>query len=249
MEEYIGLDVSMKETAVSIRRAGERIWRGKCASDPSIVAELIRKRAPSVKRVVFETGPLSVWFYHSLRIEGLPAICIDARHAKAALDMATNKTDANDADGLAQLAEVGFFREVRVKGFDSMLTRTLVAARTRLVRITTELSNQIRGVMKTFGLLVPAGKGSTFEKNVRSLLADQDRLASIVLPMLEAWRGIRVRAPNSDANWCGTRARVGLAASSCRFLASVRSPQPPLPQPLRSLTTSGSPDPLARGSA
>jgi transposase len=136
--------------------------------------------------------PLSVWFYHSLRTEGLPAICIDARHAKAALDMAANKTDANDADGLAQLAEVGFFREVRVKGFNSMLTRTLVAARTRLVRITTELSNQIRGVMKTFGLLVPAGKGSTFEKNVRSLLADQDGLASIVLPMLEPWRGIRI---------------------------------------------------------
>ena len=194
MEEYIGLDVSMKETSVSIRRAGERIWRGKCASDPRTIAELIRKRAPAVKRVVFETGPLSIWFYHSLRTEGLPAICIDARHAKAALDMATNKTDANDADGLAQLAEVGFFREVRVKGFDSMLTRTLVAARTRLVRITTELSNQIRGVMKTFGLLVPAGKGSTFEKNVRSLLADQDGLASVVLPMLEAWRGIRIRA-------------------------------------------------------
>src|SRR5262245_43598938 len=171
MEEYIGLDVSMKETSVSIRRAGERIWRGKCASDPRIVAELIRKRTPAVKRVVFETGPLSIWFYHSLRAEGLPAICIDSRHAKAALDMAANKTDANDADGLAQLAEVGFFREVRVKGFDSMLTRTLVAARTRLVHITTELSNQIRGVMKTFGLLVPAGKGSTFEKNVRSLLA------------------------------------------------------------------------------
>ena len=120
MDEYIGLDVSMKETSVSIRRAGERIWRGKCASDPRILAELIRKRAPSVKRVVFETGPLSIWFYHSLRTEGVPAICIDARHAKAALDMAANKTDANDADGLAQLAEVGFFREVRVKGFDSM---------------------------------------------------------------------------------------------------------------------------------
>ena len=49
--------------------------------------------------------------------EGLPAICIDARHAKAALDMAPNKTDANDADGLAHLAEVGFYREVRVKGY------------------------------------------------------------------------------------------------------------------------------------
>jgi transposase len=194
MEEYIGLDVSMKETAVSIRRGGERIWRGKCASDPKIIAELIRKRAPTVKRVVFETGPLSVWFYHSLRAEELPAICIDARHAKAALDMAPNKTDANDADGLAHLAEVGFFREVRVKGYDSMLTRALVSTRTRLVHISTELSNQIRGIMKTFGLVVPAGKGSTFEKNVRSLLVDQDGLAPIVLPMLEAWRSIRIRA-------------------------------------------------------
>ncbi|MGX5805853.1 IS110 family transposase [Bradyrhizobium sp. Arg314] len=217
MEEYIGLDVSMKETAVSIRRAGQRIWRGKCASDPSIIAELIRKRAPTVKRVTFETGPLSVWFYHSLRTEGLPAICIDARYAKAALDMAANKTDANDADGLAQLAEVGFFREVRVKGFDSMLTRTLVAARTRLVRITTELSNQIRGVLKTFGLLVPAGKGSTFEKNVRSLLADQDGLASIVLPMLEAWRGIRIRAAELGRQLV----RDARQSQACRILMSI----------------------------
>lgn len=143
MEDYIGLDVSMKETAASIRRGGKRVWRGKCASDPKLIADLIRKRAPSVKRVVFETGSLSAWFYHTLCAEGLPTICIDARHAKAALDMAANKNDANDADGLAHLAEVGFHREVRVKGFDSMLTRTLVAARTRLVRITTELSNQI----------------------------------------------------------------------------------------------------------
>lgn len=194
MEEYIGLDVSMKETAISIRRDGKRIWRGKCASDPAVIASLLRKHAPSAKRVIFETGPLSVWFYHALCAEGLPAICIDARHAKAALDMAANKTDANDADGLAHLAEVGFYREVRVKGFDSMLTRTLVSARTRLVRITTELSNQIRGLMKTFGLVVPAGKGSKFDEHVRALLDDQKDLAAIVLPVLEAWRSMRLRA-------------------------------------------------------
>ena len=194
MEEYIGLDVSMKDTAVSIRRDGKRIWRGKCASDPAVIASLLRKHAPSAKRVIFETGPLSVWFYHALCAEGLPAICIDARHAKAALDMAANKTDANDADGLAHLAEVGFYREVRVKGFDSMLTRTLVSARTRLVRITTELSNQIRGLMKTFGLVVPAGKGSKFDEHVRALLDDQKDLAAIVLPVLEAWRSMRLRA-------------------------------------------------------
>ena len=186
MDDHIGLDVSMKETAISIRRSGERIWRGKCASDPQLIAALIRKHAPGARRVVFETGPLSVWFYHALTQEGLPAICIDARHAKAALDMAANKTDANDADGLAQLAEVGFFREVRVKAFDSMLTRTLIAARTRLIRIATELSNQIRGLMKTFGLVVPAGKGTRFETHVRERL--------VVYPLLEVWRTTRRQA-------------------------------------------------------
>ena len=149
MVEYIGLDVSMKETAVSIRRDGERIWRGKCASDPKLIAELIHRHAPAAERVVFETGPLSIWFYHELKSTGLPVICIDSRHAARALDLAPNKTDANDADGLAQLAEIGYFKEVRVKGFDSMLTRTLVAARTRLVRVTVELSNQIRGLCQS----------------------------------------------------------------------------------------------------
>lgn len=74
MDEYIGLDVSLKETAISVRRDGKRVWRGKCASDPAVLAEEIRKRAPAVKRVVFETGPLSVWFYHALTAQGLPAI-------------------------------------------------------------------------------------------------------------------------------------------------------------------------------
>jgi len=77
--------------------------------------------------------------------------------------MAANKTDANDADGLAHLVDVGFYKEVRVTSFDSMLARTLVAARTRLVRIGTELSNQSRGFMKMFGPIVPPATGSKFE--------------------------------------------------------------------------------------
>ncbi len=56
MEDYIGLDVSMKETAVSVRRDGKRVWRGKCASDPKVIAALLRKHAPVPKRVIFETG-------------------------------------------------------------------------------------------------------------------------------------------------------------------------------------------------
>ncbi len=193
MGEFVGLDVSLKETAVSVRRAGKRVWRGKCPSDPTLLAELIRKRAADVERVVFATGPLSVCFYHELIRQGVPAICIDARHAKAALDMAPNKTDANDADGLAQLAEVGFYWEVRVKGYDSMLIRTLVVGRTKLVRITTDLSNQIRGLLKTFGLVVPVGKEARSRKTSIGS-SGEDALARIILPILEAWRTMRARA-------------------------------------------------------
>jgi transposase len=193
MIEYIGLDVSLKDTMVSIRREGKRIWRGVCPSDPKLLAELIRKRAPNALRVVFETGPLSTWFYHALRAEGLPAICIDARHAKAGLDMARNKTDANDADGLAHIAEAGFYREVRVKQYDSMLTRTLVASRSHMLAITTKLSNQIRGFMKTFGLVLPKNTGSVFDANVCSLLQANADLEQIILPLLEAWRNLRAQ--------------------------------------------------------
>ena len=149
-----------------------------------------------------------MWFFHALSAEGLPAICIDARHAKAALNMAANKTDANDADGLAHLAEVGFYRAVRVKGLDSMLSRTLVAARTKLMRTTLDVANQIRGLMKTFGLIVPRSMGGTFEAHVRSLLADLAGLARIILPLLEAWRslrilcGCRLRLPADDRRAC-----------------------------------------------
>jgi len=159
---------------------------------------LIRKHAPEVERVVFETGPLSIWFYHALSAEGLPAICIDARHAKAALDMAPNKTDTNDADGLAHLAEVDFYRVVRVKGFDSMLTRTLIAARGQLRKTIVQMSNQVRGLMKTFGLIVPKGAGSVFENHVRRLLTGEAALARIMLPLLEAWRSLRSRAVEPD---------------------------------------------------
>jgi transposase len=217
MCEYIGLDVSLKETAVSVRRAGKRVWRGKCPSDPTLIAALIRQHGPKAERVVFETGPLSVWFYHALTAEGLPAICMDARHAKAALDMAASKTDANDADGLAHLAEVGFYRAVRVKGFDSMLARSLVAARTKLVRIATELSNQIRGLMKTFGLIVPRSAGGKFEAHVDALLADHADLARIIRPLIEAWRNVRVRAAELGRQLLADARR----SEACQLLMSI----------------------------
>lgn len=217
MKQYIGLDVSSKDTFISIRENGKRIWRGKCPSDPKLIADVIYKRAPNVERVVFETGPLSVWFYHAMTAEGVPAICIDARHAKAALDMAPNKTDPNDADGLAHLAEVGFYREVRVKSFDSMLVRTLVAARHQMLKMSVQMSNQIRGLMKTFGLVVPKSAGSVFEGHIRNLLSTNAGLERIILPMFDAWRALRSRVAELSKQLIAS----GRASEQCQLLMSI----------------------------
>jgi transposase len=82
--------------------------------------------------------------------------------------MRANKTDANDADGLAHLVRAGWYKEVRVKSRDAMLSKAVSAARRQLLDISTNLSNQVRGLMKTFGLVVPKGKGRIFEANVRA---------------------------------------------------------------------------------
>ena len=105
---YVGLDVSLKTTSICvIDDAGAIIWRGKCSSDPDTITAIVRQHAPAAMRVGLETGQLSNWLTLSLRRRGLPVVCMDARHAKAALSLQINKTDANDAFGLAQVVRTG----------------------------------------------------------------------------------------------------------------------------------------------
>ena len=112
MSEYVGLDVSLEETSVCILNAeGSIIFEGKVASEPLAIGELLIQRAPRAAKVGLETGPTSTWLWHALRASGLPVICIDARHAHAALSMRINKTDCNDASGIAQLIRMGWYRE------------------------------------------------------------------------------------------------------------------------------------------
>jgi transposase len=79
-------------------------------------------------------------------------ICIDARHAKAVLKMQINKSDRNDAAGIARIMQTGWSKEVRVKDVDSYSIRALLASRALLVKIKRDLENQVRGSSKTWVL-------------------------------------------------------------------------------------------------
>jgi transposase len=192
MGTFVALDVSLQSTSVHVvDQQGRCLWRGKCPTDVAALASTIKKHAPEVERVGLETGQLSTWLCHGLAKAGLPVVCMDARQAKAALSCRINKTDANDAEGLAQLLRTGFFREVRVKAPATMLVRTLLSARRQLVRTELDLANQIRGLLKIFGLLLPRGGGRKFEAAVRERLADHQPLAAMIIPLLEVWRTVR----------------------------------------------------------
>src|SRR3954469_4183167 len=142
-QHYVGLDVSLETTSVCVLdEAGGIVWRGKVGSTPEALANAIRTRAPQVARIGLETGPLCTWHWHALRALGLPVICLDARHAKAALSVQVNKTDANDAYGLAQIVRAGWYKEVAVKSLDSHRLRTLLSSRAQLVNMRRDLGTQ-----------------------------------------------------------------------------------------------------------
>lgn len=108
MAHYVGLDVFLEETSICVvDEHGQKVWQGKSSSEPIAIAQQVTLHAPEAAKVGFETGPLSTWHCHELQRLGLPVVCLDARHAKAALSMQVNKTDANDAHGLAQIVRTG----------------------------------------------------------------------------------------------------------------------------------------------
>ncbi len=120
MTRFVGLDVSQKMTVICVvDDAGRRLWRGQCPTVPEQINAAVRRNAGDDARIGIETGPMTPWLVHELRNLGLEAVCLDARHARAALKMPINKTDQNDAEGLAQIVRTGWYRAGHVKSLDS----------------------------------------------------------------------------------------------------------------------------------
>jgi len=191
MECYVGLDASLKKTSICVvDGTGKVLCEGVVDSQPGAIARFLNSRAPSAVRIGIETGPTSIWLTTELRAVGLPVICIDARHAKAVLKMQINKSDRNDAAGIARIMQTGWFKEVRLKGFDSHAVRALLTSRAMLVKIKRDLENQFRGLLKIDSLLVGTARGNAFSQRVVELAKQCPQLAVSVIPLLAAREAI-----------------------------------------------------------
>lgn len=189
MSDYIGLDVSLEDTHLCVvDGSGAVTARAVARTDPDDLAKAIRSLAPKVTTVVLETGGQSAWLQQGLAALGLPAVIVDARQAKKALSARLNKTDCNDAEGLAQLARTGWYREVLAKRAGTRRIRTVLMARELLVRQRRDLANQMRGLLRGFGLAVGRIGHAGFEARVRELAQAEPALLAALEPLLTVRR-------------------------------------------------------------
>ena len=155
MDHFAGLDVSVKETSVCIVDDTGRIVREvKVASEPEALLQELAKSAYRFKRIGLEAGPLSQWLFSALAEAGLPVICVETRHMRAVLKAQINKTDRNDARGMAQMMRVGLYRPVHVKTLRSQKLRMLLTHRKLLQSKAIAIDNDLRGTLRNFGLKV-----------------------------------------------------------------------------------------------
>ena len=192
MEVYVGLDVSLKETSICVvDDSGKIVSEGKVLSEPLALAEFLRAKAGNAKRIGLETGPTTTWLWHELRALGLPVLCIDARHAKAALSLQINKSDRNDAVGLARIMQCGWYKEVQVKSLSCHEVRAVLISRAQLVKTKVDLENQIRGLLKNHGLVIGKAGGNIFRRRAEELVGEYHLLREAVRSLLAVHEVVR----------------------------------------------------------
>jgi transposase len=191
MDHFVGLDVSLETINVCIvNAAGDVLLEKKIAAEPASIDHLLRSFGQRFKRVGLEAGPTSSWLYSELRSAGYPAICLECRHVKAGLSAMRNKTDRNDARGIAQLVRLGWFRQVHIKSEEAQRTRMLLVNRQQLLTKAMDFENSVRGSLKVFGLRVGVVTRREFEARVLELVTDDRILLAITEPMLRVRRAL-----------------------------------------------------------
>ncbi|MEE4175266.1 MAG: IS110 family transposase [Xanthomonadales bacterium] len=217
MVEYVGLDVSKEETAYCVKDAdGKILAQGKVATDPDVLFAVLKEHCVCPERIVMETGTQSGWLSRELRKRGLPVECLEARQVHGVLRLRHNKTDTNDAEGLAELARLGFCHAVAIKSEAAQADRVLVKARAQLVSGCRGHENALRGLLASMGLRFPLGV-ATFAENVRELVADRSELVCVVEAMLSAREGLLKSIAALDRE-VAARAR---RRPDCQLLMSV----------------------------
>jgi transposase len=185
VKHFAGLDVSLEETAICVVDEEGRIVReARVASEPEALVAFLRGLGLALERVGLEACSLSAWLYEGLAAAELPAVCIETRRAKAAMGAMPNKTDRNDARGIAQIMRTGWYRAVHVKSPASRSWRALLAARRLVLNKMRDVENGLRALLREAGLKLGRPARRELAARVRELTAGDPVLSAVAEPLL-----------------------------------------------------------------
>ena len=169
MKYYAGLDVSMKETFVCIvDETGKRVYEVQVSTEPKWIYNELNKSGYELEKVGLESGSLSSYLTKGLQALGCKAICINARKMAAILSVTVNKTDKNDARGIADAMRCNHYKEVSIRESYDDSIGILLKSRAALVSNRGFLKNTVRGYLKTYGIRLGTVSQKQFPALVRS---------------------------------------------------------------------------------
>jgi transposase len=185
MELHVGLDVSLDQTSVCIVDGkGTKVLEASVASEPEALCLAIKPHVAAVSRIGVEASAIGIHIARELLAEGLPVIVVETRQMRSALSAMRNKTDRNDAHGIAQMIRMGWFRPVHVKSPATQRLKTFLANRKLLKRKLIDIQNHIRGALRTYGLKVGTVSALRFDARVRELVEGADFMLQTMIESL-----------------------------------------------------------------
>lgn len=215
MQYFAGLDVSQRHTAICIvDEKGKIVDEGKTLTLPDDVFGWMCQNGiePSAfDAVCIEAGAMSSWLYKELSKRGLPMICVEAYQAHAFLKTQRNKTDKNDARGLAQLVRIGgaYIKRVIIRDAINQEDRVLLTLRQSYITQKVALENSIAGILKPFGIVIARG--------TRSVAAYTERVTEALVKNTVIGSDLR------EAVFLSLDAYVNICASLEKLTKQIRS--------------------------
>ena len=193
MDHFAGLDVSVKETSVCIVDDTGEDHSGSEGSERTrgITGGAEEPPPTTSSELDWKLDRCRSGCYSGSAEAELPVVCVETRHMQAVLKAQINKTDRNDARGIAQMMRVGLYRPVHVKTLRSQKLRMLLTHRKLLVSKAIAIENDLRGTLRNFGLKVGMVGKVNFEARIRELVENLPDLAVLVEPLLVVRRVLR----------------------------------------------------------
>lgn len=192
MRLFIGLDVSLAKTAICVvSEHGKIVKETEVASEPEPLLAWLQALGGSIAALGLEAGPLSQWLHRGLTDAGLDAVLMETRQVKGALKAMPIKTDRRDAEGIARLLHLGWFRPVHCKSVSAQEVRVILSARKAIQQNMLALEMSLRGLLRNFGLKVVAISRGRFEHRIRELTDGNAMLETATIPMLRARAALR----------------------------------------------------------